>query len=56
MVPSRQAAYAISAMFLGIELLTRLDPERAEADSLFEMMANLANVVEQITPVLFPTG
>jgi AcrR family transcriptional regulator len=56
MVPSRQAAYAISAMFLGIELLTRLDPERAEADSLFEMMANLANVVEQISPVLFPTG
>ena len=28
-VPTRQAAYAVSAMFLGIELMTRLDPSRS---------------------------
>jgi AcrR family transcriptional regulator len=49
-VPPRSAAYAISAMFLGIELLTRLDPERSEADALFDMMANVAGLVEQIAP------
>lgn len=51
-VPPRPAAYAISAMFLGIELLTRLDPERSEADAVFEMMANVATLIEQLTPVL----
>ena len=56
MVPVREAAYAISAMFLGIELLTRLDPERSEADAVFEMMANLSRVVEQIAPLLTAMG
>ena len=51
-VPARPAAYAISAMFLGIELLTRLDPERSEADAVFDMMANVAGLVEQLAPVL----
>lgn len=51
-VPPRAAAYAISAMFLGIELLTRLDPERSEADAVFEMMANVAGLVEQMAPLL----
>ena len=51
-VPARSAAYAISAMFLGIELLTRLDPERSEADAVFEMMANVAGLIEQIAPLL----
>lgn len=53
-VPPRSAAYAISAMFLGIELLTRLDPERAEADAVFDMMANVAGLVEQLAPMLAP--
>ena len=48
----RAVAYAISAMFLGIELLTRLDPDRSEADSLFDMMENAANLIEQLTPML----
>jgi AcrR family transcriptional regulator len=51
-VPARSAAYAISAMFLGIELLTRLDPERSEADALFDMMANVAGLIEQLAPML----
>jgi AcrR family transcriptional regulator len=51
-VSPRSAAYAISAMFLGIELLTRLDPERAEADAVFDMMANVAGLIEQLAPLL----
>ena len=52
LVPVREAAYAISAMFLGIELMSRLDPERSEADRVFDMMALLAQLVEQLTPSL----
>lgn len=51
-ISPRPAAYAISAMFLGIELLTRLDPERAEADAVFDMMADVARVIEQLAPLL----
>jgi AcrR family transcriptional regulator len=51
-VPARSIAYAIASMFLGIELLTRLDPERSEADSLFDMMANVAGLIEQLAPML----
>jgi AcrR family transcriptional regulator len=53
-VPVREAAYAISAMFLGIEILTRLDPERSEASQLFDMMANLATLIEALAPVVAP--
>ena len=53
-VPTRQAAYAVSAMFLGIELMTRLDPSRSEAPALFDMMANAAQLVEQLAPALGP--
>jgi AcrR family transcriptional regulator len=49
-VPPRSAAYAISAMFLGIELLTRLDPERSEADAVFDMMSDVAGLIEQLAP------
>jgi AcrR family transcriptional regulator len=51
-IPVREAAYAISAMFLGIEILTRLDPERSEAPQLFDMMANLASVIEALEPMI----
>jgi AcrR family transcriptional regulator len=53
-VPTREAAYAISAMFLGIELMSRLDPDRSETADLFEVMANLAQLAEQVGPVLAP--
>ncbi len=52
LVPTRPAAYAICAMFLGIELMTRLDPQRSEADEVFEMMAAIAQLIEQLAPVL----
>jgi hypothetical protein len=56
LVPAREAAYAISAMFLGIELMSRLDPQRSEADRVFDMMALLAQLVEQLTPSLLGTA
>lgn len=54
LVPTREAAYAISAMFLGIELLSRLDVERSEAGSVFDMMAGLAQMVETFAPLVAP--
>ena len=32
--------------------MSRLDPERSEADRVFDMMALLAQLVEQLTPSL----
>jgi AcrR family transcriptional regulator len=51
-VPYRQGAYAIAAMFLGIELLARLDPERSEAGDVFDMMAGVARLIEQLGPLV----
>jgi len=47
-VPTREAAYAISALFLGIELMSRLDPERSEAEPVFTMMENIAGLIETV--------
>jgi AcrR family transcriptional regulator len=51
MVQPREAAYAISALFLGIELMSRLDPERSEAKAVFDMMASIAGLIEQLEGV-----
>jgi AcrR family transcriptional regulator len=51
LVPPREAAYAIAAMFLGIELMSRLDPERSEAEAVFDMMESIAVVIEQMAPL-----
>ena len=51
-VPPREAAYAICAMFLGVELMARLDPSRSEADAVFDMMQSAAGMIEQIAPML----
>jgi len=56
MVPVREAAYAICAMFLGVELLTRLGPERSEAEPVFEMMGSIAQLIQNLLPALFPQG
>ena len=39
-------------MFLGIELLSRLDPARSEADAVFDMMESIATLIEQVAPAL----
>jgi AcrR family transcriptional regulator len=52
-VPTREAAYAIAALFLGVELMSRLDPERSEAEPVFDMLESIAGVIEQVAPTLF---
>ena len=47
-LPTREGAYAISAMFLGIELMSRLDPDRSEAEPVFDMMEAVAGVIEAV--------
>ncbi|HKX74729.1 MAG TPA: TetR/AcrR family transcriptional regulator [Acidimicrobiia bacterium] len=46
MIPKRQAAYAIAAVFLGMELMTGLDPTQSEAEATLEAMGSLAAVFE----------
>ncbi|MCA1727520.1 MAG: hypothetical protein LC722_07690, partial [Actinobacteria bacterium] len=53
-VPTRQAAYAIAGMFLGIELMERLDPDRSEAAAVFDMMGSVAQILESLGPALAP--
>ena len=45
LVDVEDVAFGISAMFIGIELLSDLDPERA-SDSLFDTMEMMAGAVE----------
>jgi AcrR family transcriptional regulator len=52
MVPVREAAYAIAALFLGVELMSRLDPQRSEAEAVFDMLETIASLVEQLAPTL----
>jgi len=52
LVPLRDLGYAVSALFLGIELLAHLDPDRAGDETLFESIGSLAEVVQ----VLLVTG
>ncbi len=45
-VPHDRIAQMIGALFLGIELLDNLDPERANADELFDTLEPLAVLLE----------
>ena len=47
-IPPRQAAYSISALFLGIELMARLDPEKSEASAVFDSLHDLAEIIESV--------
>ncbi|MGZ4131543.1 MAG: TetR/AcrR family transcriptional regulator [Actinomycetota bacterium] len=49
-VPTREAAYAICAMFLGVELIARLDPSRSEAEPVFDMLETIAGLIERLAP------
>jgi hypothetical protein len=37
----------------GIVLMSRLDPARSEAESVFDMMQSTAGLVEQFAPMVF---
>jgi AcrR family transcriptional regulator len=47
-IDQRQIAQGISALFLGIELLDDLDPERAGAEALFDTLEGLSRVLELV--------
>jgi AcrR family transcriptional regulator len=48
LVPLEDMGYAVSALFLGIELLTHLDPTRSRDETLFETINLLAGVVQSL--------
>jgi AcrR family transcriptional regulator len=54
MVPLRQVATAISALFLGIELFGQLDPERSDTDAMFTSIAAMAQMAESLLIPAFP--
>jgi AcrR family transcriptional regulator len=55
LLPPGDVAYAIVALYLGLEMLTHLDGDRARALGLFAHAKNLAAVLEAMTSVS-PTG
>ena len=55
-VPRREIAMAISALFLGIELLGQLDPERADTDKMFTSIAAMAQLAESMLQATFQPG
>lgn len=44
LVPTKDLAHAISALFLGIELMSRLDRDDTRTDSLFASLSGAANL------------
>ncbi len=57
-VPKAEIALAISALFLGIELLGQLDPQRVDTDKMFTSITVMAQLAESLIPAagLGPTG
>jgi hypothetical protein len=49
-VPPRDAAYGIVALYLGLEMLTHLDGDRARALGLFAHAKHLAGLLEALAP------
>lgn len=47
-VPTKDLAHAIAAMFLGIELMSRLDRDDARTESLFASLSGAANLAGPI--------
>ncbi len=43
-VPADELAYALAALFLGLEMMARLDPTDQKTDAAFAALAGLANV------------
>ena len=52
LVPLEDLGYAVSALFLGVELLAHLDPAQAGNETLFDSMGTLAEIVQ----VMLATG
>ncbi len=58
MISSRELAFGISALFLGVELLNAMDPERAPAGELLDSLGGLASVAQMLleSPLLQSLG
>ncbi len=48
LVPVDDLAFVISALFVGIELMTHLDPDRAKEQSLFATIGLMARLLEGV--------
>lgn len=53
--PTADLAHGISALFLGIELLARLDPDEARTDSLFTTLAGAASLAGPLLDAMATT-
>jgi AcrR family transcriptional regulator len=53
-LPPGDVAYAIVALYLGLEMLTHLDGDRARALALFAHAKNLAALLQALTPPIPP--
>ncbi len=51
-IPTADLAHAISALFLGIELLSRLDDDQSRTDSLFASLSGAANLAGPLLETL----
>jgi len=49
LVPRRELAYAFVTFYLGVNLLTHLDRDRARTDALFERLASIAPLLPSTT-------
>ena len=52
LLPTRDLAFALSGMFLGIELLAQLDPEQAGVGALFTSIDTLAGLLQGVLAML----
>lgn len=48
LLPTREIAYAVLAFYLGVNLLTHLDPDRSRIEGLFQAAAQLAPLVSPL--------
>jgi AcrR family transcriptional regulator len=46
MLPSEDLAFAVASLFIGMELLSSLDPTAKQAERLFDMFGNLAGLAD----------
>jgi AcrR family transcriptional regulator len=47
-LPRKEIAFAISSLFLGIELISDLDPERVDAERVFTAISALAQMLDSM--------
>ncbi len=50
LIPARDIAFAIVALYLGIDMLSHLDQDRARAESLLELGVRVAPLAQMLLP------